>query len=86
MPFLHYFGSDSDHLFKIRMPRRGNVPDGAKLLLDSMPGMLDAHFGLKRYFDQYGTNMDHWSMDARMKNYHLKKLQNGKFTMQDMQR
>lgn len=85
--FLHYFGWDAYHLFRIGMPRRGSIPDGAMTLRDSIPGMCDlTFFGVKQYFEEYGLDMDTWPVDQRAKNHLLKNLEIGKFTMQAMHR
>lgn len=84
--FLAYFGWDNSHLFEVKMPRKGDNTVGAELLVDAMKcsTVVDR---FRRYFDDYGMDLEDWRIaDHYRRRIVTDKLQNGKYTMEDLRR
>ena len=86
--FLHYFGYDSSHLFKVKMPARGTLKAGTQTLMDAME--IDPHIAdmYKNYFRDYGNNLWDWPvMEKRLYTRITKRmLRDGKYTIHDLRR
>lgn len=57
--FLYFFRWDNTHLWSMKMPRRGNLPDGVVPLLNHL-GLGSFEFSMKHQLKEHGKDLAEW--------------------------